>query len=121
MREFGRLSGSIKQIELYFVERETTPEFLMKLSAHLYLSGLSISNTVSVLETFSVKRARSSVHNWTHKSDLQPTSGKSPDYVSVDETVIHPNSNQYWLCTAVDPKTNKLLYTALNRQQALDS
>ncbi len=42
MPEFGRLSGSIDQIELCFVEREPTPEFLMKLSIQLHLSSLSL-------------------------------------------------------------------------------
>jgi len=54
MEEFGRLSGSIDQIELDFVEREATPEFLMKLSIQLYLPDLSLSNTVSVIEIFGV-------------------------------------------------------------------
>jgi len=34
MEEFGRLSGSLDQLELAFVEREATPKFLMKLSIH---------------------------------------------------------------------------------------
>jgi len=42
----ARLSGSIDQIELGFVEREATSEFLMKLSIQLHLSGFSLSNTV---------------------------------------------------------------------------
>ena len=113
MKEFGRLSGSIDQIELDFVEREATLEFLMNLSIQLHLSGLSLSNTVSVLEIFDVRRDRSTVHNWIHKADLQPTSGKIPDHVAVDETVIHLNDDQYWLYAAVDPETNELLHTSL--------
>ena len=113
MTEFGRLSGSIDQIELDFVEREATPQFLMKLSIQLHLSGLSLSNTVRVLEIFGVKRARSTIHNWIHKADLQPTSGKNPDHVAVDETVIQLNDEQYWLYAAVDAATNELLHTTL--------
>ena len=113
MEECGRLSGSIDQIELDFVEREATPDFLMKLSIQLHLSGLSLSNTVSVLDVFGVRRARSTVHNWIHKPDLQPTSGKIPDHVAVDETVIQLNDEQYWLYAAVDPETNELLHTSL--------
>ena len=113
MAEFGRLNGSIDQIELGFVEREATPEFLMKLSIQLHLSGLSLSNTVRVLEVFGVQRARSTVHNWVHKADLQPESGKNPDHVAVDETVIQLNDEQYWLYAAVDPETNELLHTTL--------
>jgi len=113
MLENGRLNSNIDQIELGFVEREATPEFLMKLSIQLHLSGLSLSNTVRVLDVFGVQRARSTVHNWVHKADLQPESGKKPDHVAVDETVIQLNDEQYWLYAAVDPETNELLHTSL--------
>jgi len=113
MPENASLSGSIDRIELEFVEREATPRLLMKLSIQLHLAGLSLSNTVSILEIFGVKRARSTVHNWVHKADLQPEEGRSPDHVAVDETVIRLNDEQYWLYAAVDPETNELLYTKL--------
>ena len=58
MAENARLGGSIDRIELDFVEREATPAFLMKLSIQLHLSGLSLSNTVRILEIFGVQRAR---------------------------------------------------------------
>jgi len=85
----------------------------MKLSIQLHLTGLSLSNTVSVLEIFGVKRAQSTVHNWVHKAELQPRSGQTPDHVAVDETVIRLNDEQYWLYAAVDPETNELLYARL--------
>ena len=113
MLENGRLSGSLDQIELDFVEREATPKFPMKLSIQLHLSGLSLSNTVSMLEMFGVEPARSTVHNWVHKADLQPTSGKNSDHAATDETVIRLNDDQYWLYAAVDPETNELLHTSL--------
>jgi transposase-like protein len=75
--------------------------------------GLSLSNTVSILELFGVERARSTIHNWVHKADLQPESGRSPDHVAVDETVIRLNDERYWLYAAVDPQSNELLYTKL--------
>jgi len=86
---------------------------LMKLSIQLHLAGLSLSNTVSILEIFGVERARSTVHNWVHKAELQPESGWTPDHVAVGETVIRLNDEQYWLYAAVDPETNKLLHTKL--------
>ncbi|WP_135662690.1 IS6 family transposase [Halorhabdus rudnickae] len=113
MPENARLSGSIDQIDLEFVEREATPRFLMKLSIQLHLAGLSLSNTVSILEVFGVQRARSTVHNWVHKADLQPETGRSPDHVAVDETVIRLDNERYWLYAAVDPDTNELLHTTL--------
>ena len=85
----------------------------MKLSIQLHLAGLSLSNTVFIRDLFGVSRARSTVHNWVHKADLQPESGRSPDHVAVDETVIQLNDEQDWLYAAVDPDTNELLHTKL--------
>jgi transposase-like protein len=93
--ENDRLDGCLNDIELGFVEREATPRLPMKLGIQLYLAGLSLSNTVSILEIFGVRRARSTVHNWVHKAELQPESGRSPDHVAVDETVIRLDDEQY--------------------------
>jgi len=49
---------------------------------------MSLSDTVSVLYIFGVQRARSSVHNWAYKADLQPEDGRLSYHVAVDETVI---------------------------------
>ncbi len=113
MPENDRLNGCLGEIELGFVEREATPRLLMKLGIQLHLAGLSLSNTVSILEIFGVKRARSTVHNWVHKADLQPEPDQTPDHVAVDETVIRLNDEKYWLYAAVDPEANELLYTWL--------
>ena len=113
MSENARLNGCIDQIELDFVEREATPRLLMKLSIQLHLAGLSLSNTVSILEIFGVEQAQSTVHNWVHKAELQPEADQKPDHVAVDETVIRLNDEQYWLYAAVDPDTNGLLHTKL--------
>jgi putative transposase len=95
MLENDRFTGCLEDIDLAFVEREATPRLLMKLSIQLHLAGLSLSNTVSILEIFGVERARSTVHNWVHKADLQPETGRCPDHVAVDETVIQLNDEQY--------------------------
>ena len=108
-----RLTGCLDEINVEFVEREATPRLLMKLSIQLHLTGLSLPNTVSILEVFGVKRARSTVHNWVYKSDLQPEPGRRPDHVAVDKTVIRLNDEQYWLYAAIDPETNELVYTKL--------
>ena len=63
----------------------------MKLGIKIHLAGLSPSNTVSILEIPGVSRARSTVHNWVHKAELQPESGRSPGNVVVDETLIRLN------------------------------
>ena len=62
---------------------------------------------------FGVGQARSTVHNWVQKADLQPESDQSPDHVAVDETVTRLNNEQYWLYAAVDSEANKLLHTKL--------
>ncbi len=85
----------------------------MKLSIHLHAAGLSLSDTVSVLEKFGVERCRSTVHNWVQKADLQPTDGKNPNHVAVDETLIQPNDQRYWLYAAVDPETNEFPHMKL--------
>jgi len=113
MPKNARLNGCLDEINLEFVEREATPRLLMKLSIQLHLAGLSLSNTVSVLEVFGVERARSTIHNWVHKADLQPEPGRCPDQVAVDETVIRLNDEKYWLYAAVNPETNELLHTKL--------
>mgnify|MGYP000091380928 CR=1 FL=1 len=95
MPETDRLSGCIDWIDLEFVEKEETPQPLMKLSIELHVPKLSLGDTVSVLETFGVERARSTVHNWVQKADLQPAAGRSPDQVAVDETVINLNNERY--------------------------
>ncbi|ELZ50770.1 transposase, partial [Halorubrum coriense DSM 10284] len=50
MLNFDRLSGDSSCIELDFLERESTPEPAMKLGIRLHLAGLSLSDTVSILE-----------------------------------------------------------------------
>lgn len=67
----------------------------MKLSIQLHAARSSLSDTVPVLENFGVQRARSTVHNWVQKADLQPTDGKNPNHVALDETVIHLNDQRY--------------------------
>jgi transposase-like protein len=112
----------LDEIEGGFVDREATPQLLMKLGIQLHLAGLSFSNTVSILEIFGVDRARSTVHNWVHKADLQPDSNRSPDHVAVDETVTQLNDEQYWLYAAVDSDTNDavLRRTDVRSKQRID-
>jgi len=49
MPENTRLMGCIDQFDLEFVEREATPEFLMKLGIQLHLTVSSLSNTILFL------------------------------------------------------------------------
>ena len=114
MQESVRLTGFSSGFELEFVEREATPEPAMKLGIQLHAAGLS--DTVSVLAGLGVDRARSTVHNWVQKAGLQPTDGKSPNHVALDETVIQLNNERFWLYAAVDPHTNEFLHVRLSHQ-----
>ncbi|GAB6862010.1 hypothetical protein JCM17092_20990 [Haloplanus litoreus] len=116
----GRLADDLVDTAtttLVFVEREATPRLLVTLSIQLHLAGRSLSNTVPILEVFGVERARSTVHNWVHKADLQPEEDRSPGHVAVDETVIRLNDEQYWLYAAVDPETNEFSTQRVNRRE----
>jgi len=64
--------------------------------------------------------AQPSITGW-EKAGLQPTDGKNPDHVAIDETVIGLNGQRYWLYAAVDPATNQYLHVRLftTRTQAL--
>lgn len=97
MPKNARLNGGSDAFELGFVEREQTPRELMRLSIELHTAGLSLSDTVSVLEKFGINRCRSTVHNWVQKADLQPTGTRSWNYVAFDETVIQLGTERYWL------------------------
>jgi transposase-like protein len=110
MPEIDHLDGDSDWIDLEFVEREATPSDVMELGIQLHVAGLSLSDTVLILERFSVERHRTTVHKWTKKTDLQPADGSSPDHVALDETVIQLNDEQWWLYAAVDHETNRYLH-----------
>ncbi|WP_423999715.1 IS6 family transposase [Haloarcula salina] len=113
MAEITRLSGNREWIDLDFVERERTPESAMALGIQSHVAGLSLSNTVELLEALGVQRSRKAIHDWVQKADLQPESGKSPNQIALDETVIRINDEQFWLYAAADPDTNQLLHIRL--------
>jgi transposase-like protein len=89
------------------VEREATPQLLMKLSIQLNLAEISVSNTVSFLYIFEAYRAAFTVHNCVHKAHLQPKDGQQPDHVTIDKTVIQLDDEHHTLYAAVDPDRNK--------------
>ncbi|QLH82622.1 IS6 family transposase [Halosimplex pelagicum] len=113
MPEIARLTGRRDWIDLDFVERERTPEPAMALGIQSHVAGLSLSNTVELLDCLGVQRSRKAVHDWVQKADLQPESGRSPNQVALDETVIRINDQQFWLYAAADPATNELLHVRL--------
>ena len=113
MAEFDRLSRDTEWIDLSFVERERTPREVIEKGIRHHLAGLSLSNTVTLLEDLGVERSRVAIHNWVQKADLQPAGGESPDRVAVDQKAIHINDEQYWLYAAVDPAMNRIFHSRL--------
>jgi len=63
----------------------------LKWVIHLYVAGLSLSNTKHILERLGVERSRTPVHSWVQKADEQPNSDAGPNHIAVDETVIQVN------------------------------
>lgn len=122
MLEIARLDGGSASFELEFLERESTPEPLMKLSTHLHAAGLSPSDTVFIFVMFDVDHVRSTIHNWVRNADLEPAGGKSPNRVAIDESVMHLDGERRWLYAAVDPKTNEFPHVGVyNRWVAMYS
>ena len=113
MPKTERLTESTDWIDLSFVERERTPHEIIEKGIRYHLAGLSLSNTVILLDDLGVKRSRVAVHNWVQKANLQPAGGEHPDRVAVDQKAIRINDEQYWLYTAVDPHTNRILHSRL--------
>jgi len=120
MPETARLKPGSMAVELDFVDAVHTPTPVMEYAIELHLAGLSLSNTVEMIERFGVSRARSTIHNWVKKADLEPRGGCSPEKVALDETVLNVNGERYWLVGAVDPATNRILHLGLypNRNMA---
>ena len=45
--------------------------------------------------------------------DLEPDSGRNPDTIALDETVVKVNGERFWLYAAVEPETNVILHVSL--------
>jgi putative transposase len=88
MPEIDRLSRNTEWIDLEFVKRERTPLEIIEKGIRHHLAGLSLSNTVVLLEELGVERSRIAIHDWVQKADLQPRDGSGPDRVAVDQKAI---------------------------------
>jgi transposase-like protein len=119
MLETARLGGRCDAIQLDFVDRVFTPKPAMELGIQLHLSGLSLRNTVTILEKFGIDRCRSTVHNWVQKADLEPTGDRAPEKIALDETVIKIDGERFWFFAAVEPETNDFLHVGLYPQRTI--
>jgi len=95
------------------VERERTTEPALALGIQSHVSGLSVSNTVELLDCLGVQRWKKAIHSWVQEAGLQPESGKEPNQNGPNETVIRTNGRQFWRYAAADPETNRLIHVRL--------
>jgi len=58
----------------------------------VHVGGVSLSNTVELLEWLGVQRSRKAIHDWVQKAELQPESGREPNQIALDDTVIRINN-----------------------------
>jgi Transposase and inactivated derivatives len=106
MPEYDRLIESSEWIDLEFVERERTPEWIIEMGIQLHLAGLSLSNTKQRLEKLGVQRSRTAIHNWVHNADLEPAPDTTPTEIAIDEKAINVDGSFEWLFAAIDTATN---------------
>lgn len=48
-----------------------------------------------------------------NKIDVQPTTGRAPNQITLDETVIRVKDEQYWLYAPLDSQTNEYRHVRL--------
>jgi len=92
-------------------ENERTPTPVRRFGVRLHTAGLSIRETVAILELLGVDWSHGAVWNWVHTlSEAQsdpPT--VSPSRVAVDEKQIEVNRDDKWLYAAIDTDCKLLL------------
>jgi putative transposase len=101
---------------------ESTASALRALAVRLHLTGLSLRETATVLETFIVTRSHQAVFQWVHRVAEEvpdPTTTK-PSRVTVDETAVKIGTEQYWLYAAIDLETKLLLGVRISERRRTD-
>jgi len=92
-------------------ENERTPTPVWRFGVPLHTVGLSIRETVAILDLLGVDRSHDAVWNWVHTlSEAQsdpPTA--SPSRVAVDEKQIEVDGEKKWLYAAIDTESRLLL------------
>jgi len=92
-------------------ENERTPTSVRRFGVRLHTAGLSIRETVAILDLLGVDRSHGAVWNWVHTlSEAQsdpPTA--EPSRVAVDEKQITVDGEKKWLYAAIDIESRLLL------------
>lgn len=78
MLENDRLDEPSDLLDLALVEREATPEEAMEPGIQLYVAGLSLSYTISIVEMSGIECHQTTIHKWMKKADIHLSEGYSP-------------------------------------------
>jgi putative transposase len=97
MAEFDRLNEVIAWIDLSFVEQDRTPRWAIEVGIRCYLVVMSLRKVSKFIEEYGIDRSHVAIHNWVHKTGLQPISTDSEDQLAVDEKMIHLHGQRFWL------------------------
>ena len=86
-------------------DRERTAT-LRAFAVRLHSAGLSLRETVTILDLLDVDRSHGAVWDWTHRladdQDDPPRSIYTPQRVAVDETAIQIGSEWRWCYAAIE-------------------
>jgi transposase-like protein len=92
-------------------ENERTPTPVRRFGVRLHTAGLSIRETVAILDLLGVDRSHGAVWNWVHtlpEAQSDPPTAE-PSRVAVDEKQIEVDGEKKWLYAAVDVDSKLLL------------
>jgi len=92
-------------------ENERTLTSVRRFGVRLHSAGLSIRETVAILDLLGVDRSHGAVWNWVHtlfEAQSDPPTAE-PSRVAVDEKQIKIDGETKWLYAAVDVESKLLL------------
>jgi len=101
-------------------ERILTP--VRRFGVRLHTAGLSIRETVAILDLLGVDRSHGAVWNWVHtlsEAQSDPSTAK-PSRVAVDEKQIEIDGEKKWLYAAVDTESKRLLEVGVFSRRGTD-
>src|SRR6056297_4194463 len=116
------LSETLEEDSQDVWENERTPTPVRRFGVRLHAAGLSIRNTVVILDLLGVDRSHGAVWNWVHTlSEAQsdpPTA--SPSRVAVDEKQIEVDGEKKWLYAAIDTESKLMLDIDVYSRRGID-
>ena len=85
-------------------DRERTATPLRAFAVRLHSAGLSLRETMAILDFLDVDRSHGAVWDWTHRlaDDQDDPPRSAPRRVAVDETAIQIGTEWRWCYAAID-------------------